>query len=603
MNNKRIIALFVTFMLVISTIVTVSAAAFPDITDRHSWAGAAIDDMVSRGILKGYTDGTFKPDRAVTHLETLIIAARIMGVDESGNEEYRSAALKEYSDILAPYNIDYKNEIAYLLYCGVITQSDLPSYISDSAKDQALKRYEAAILLTKLVGGEEDALNNSVIVIDYADASSIPSSAKAHVKYISDIGLMNGMENNKFGPDAELTRAMISTIMYRAENYMKESVVTGTVTAVSGSSLSVTINGSAQEIAVPENTLIKIDGKTCSVSDISVNQLIRIHYQDKDIRFIDAVTSNLYYTISGTITAVSESAGVKKITIVNSAGTQTFPINTSACTYLVNNVISTYADITKNVYATLTIQSGSITKISVETGSKTVTGKIKSITINETVAAVTVETNSGDSADYVFNENAVITRNGSNSDIHSLAAGDSVTVTITNGGISKLAATSSSRSISGTISKIVISSEPKITIKTAADETEYGITSSTSFVIDGNTDGSIYDLRLGASAEVRLDSTNITSITTQSLVVSPTLTGIITYVHPTSYVMGLQVTDASTGETKTIQTVVKSSVKVTDTTSSRITSFKALEPGMTVVVVGTSNYGVYEVSQIIVTAQ
>ena len=29
---------------------------------------------------------------------------------------------------------------------------------------------------------------------------------------------------------------------------------------------------------------------------------------------------------------------------------------------------------------------------------------IKSITINETVAAVTVETNSGDSADYVFND-------------------------------------------------------------------------------------------------------------------------------------------------------------------------------------------------------
>ena len=47
---------------------------------------------------------------------------------------------------------------------------------------------------------------------------------------------------------------------------------------------------------------------------------------------------------------------------------------------------------------------------------------------------------------------------------------------------------------------------------------------------------------------------------------------------------------------------MKSTVKITDTTSSRISAFKSLQPGMSVVVVGTSNYGVYEVNQIIVTA-
>ena len=66
--------------------------------------------------------------------------------------------------------------------------------------------------------------------------------------------------------------------------------------------------------------------------------------------------------------------------------------------------------------------------------------------------------------------------------------------------------------------------------------------------------------------------------------------------------MGLQVIDATTGEIEDVQTVVKSNVKITDTTSSSITSFKNIQPGMTVVVVGTSKYGVYEVTQIIVTA-
>ena len=172
MYKKSIFALILVFTLVVSSLAMVSAAAFPDITDNHSWADEAISSMVERGILKGYTDGTFKPDRAVSHLETLIIASRIMGVDEEENKEYRQAAVQKYENLLEPYNIDYKDEVAYLLYRDVITTDEVASYISDSNKDVALKRYEAAVLLTKLVGGVEKALGNSVIVFDFNDASS-----------------------------------------------------------------------------------------------------------------------------------------------------------------------------------------------------------------------------------------------------------------------------------------------------------------------------------------------------------------------------------------------------------------------------------------------
>ena len=71
MKFKKLISLFITVMLVVGMVSTVSAASFPDLEARHNWAKDAIDNMVSRGILKGYTDGTFKPDRAVTHMESL----------------------------------------------------------------------------------------------------------------------------------------------------------------------------------------------------------------------------------------------------------------------------------------------------------------------------------------------------------------------------------------------------------------------------------------------------------------------------------------------------------------------------------------------------
>ena len=597
MKLKKLISLFITVMLVVGMFSTVSAASFPDLESRHSWAKDAIDNMVNRGILKGYTDGTFKPDKAVTHMETLIIAARIMGVDEDENEEYREIALKRYESALSSYDISYKAEVAYLLYTGVLATDELSNYISKSAKDQPLKRYEAAVLLTKLVGGEKDALAESVIILDYADSSSIPSSAKAYVKYVNDCGLMNGMEENKFVPSGELTRAMISTVMYRAEEYMEEKIVEGTLESKDDNYFTLSVKGVSKGIEVPDDIEIKIDGKSVSLDDVAVGQYLRVHYQDKEIRYIDGLTSNLYQTVTGTISTMAEVSGAKKVSLKTSAGVQTYTISPNACTYRVDNKISTYSDIKTGMYATINVQGGYITEISVETGSKKVSGTLNEIIVssNDVIASVTLK--DGTTAEYIFNEDAKVIRNDATSDFRSLAAGDSVSITIVDGGIESLIATSSSSSTSGTISRIVIASTSEITIKTAPTEKVYTLNADTKFTVDGKTDCTVYDLRLGASADVRLDGTKVKSISTQSMVVSPTMTGVITYIHPTGYAMGIRL---PSGEE--VQTVVKSTVKITDTTSSRISTFKALQTGMSVVVVGTSNYGVYEVNQIIVTA-
>ncbi len=601
MKFKRLISLFITVVMLAGSMAAVSAASFPDIESRHSWAEDAIDSMVSRGILKGYTDGTFKPDRPVTHLETLIIASRIMGVDEDTNAEYKEAALEEYLSILASYEIDYKAEVAYLLYTGVLKADELPNYISNTAKDKALKRYEAAVLLTKLIGGEKEALSESIIVLDFEDQATIPSSAKAYVKYVADAGLMNGVEGNEFSPNGELTRAMIATIMYRGEQYMNVSTVEGVVEEKSESTIIASVKGVSKAIDVPEDAFIKIDGKTVEMEDLSVGQYIRAHYQGEALRYIDAVTSNLYQTVTGTITSIADISGSRKITLKTTTGSQTYTISPDYCKYIVDNTISTFTDIKKNMYATLNIQGGYITEISVETGSKKVQGTLTEVVIGGDYVALMVETTDGE-IEYVLSDSVKITRNGSNSDTRSLAVGDTVKLVLANGLVSTVDASSSVKSESGTITKIVIASNSEITIKTGKTEKAYGVTSNTKFTVDGKEDCTIYDLRLGAAAEVRLDSANILSIKTQSAVATPTLTGVITYVHPTGYVMGIKVLDHTTGEYNEVQTVVSAKVTVTDSTSSRITEFKKLEEGMSVVVVGSSNYGVYEVSQIIVTA-
>lgn len=601
MNTRKLTALILSVVMIFGIFTTVSAASFPDITSGYSWAAEAIEDMATRGILKGYTDGTFKPEKSVSHLESLIIAARIMGVDEDENADYKKAALNAYSSVLSRYDTNYGAEVAYLLYWGVISEDDLSSYLSDSAINTPLQRYEAAVLLTKMVNGDIESLGSG-FVLSFADSALIPSSAKAYVKYVSDAGLMNGVGDNNFDPSGYLTRAMIATMMNRGEKYMDASAQYGTLQSAGNSSISVSVNGNTKTISVSKDTLIKLDGATVSLSALEAGKPVAVHYQGGKVRLIESVSVGSNTTVSGIVTSVTETSGQRKISLKTVSGSVTYPINTSVCTYMLDNKFVTFTDIPTGSYVTLTVRSGSVTEIYAETGSKTAKGTVREVVINDSAVGIYISDTDGNISEYILDDDVSVYRNGSLSEIKSVSAGDSVTLTITSGYVSKIVATSKSSSINGTISKIVISSNSTVTIKTSSSETEYGITSATKFTVDGKADCSIYDLRLGATAEVRLDSTNISSISTSSVVVSPTLTGVITYIHPTSYVMGLNVYDSATGEMNEIQTVVKSSVKVTDTTSSRISTFKALESGMTVVVVGTSNYGVYEVNQIIVTA-
>ena len=50
---------------------------FKDVPDTH-WAAKAIDELSDKGIIKGYEDGTFKPEQSVTRAEVAVMISRAM---------------------------------------------------------------------------------------------------------------------------------------------------------------------------------------------------------------------------------------------------------------------------------------------------------------------------------------------------------------------------------------------------------------------------------------------------------------------------------------------------------------------------------------------
>lgn len=56
---------------------------FPDVTAAQAWAYGYINVATTRGIIKGYTDGTFRPQGPVTQAEALTMVMRALGYKDS----------------------------------------------------------------------------------------------------------------------------------------------------------------------------------------------------------------------------------------------------------------------------------------------------------------------------------------------------------------------------------------------------------------------------------------------------------------------------------------------------------------------------------------
>ena len=226
-DMKKITAAVLSAVMSAVIAVPALAASFRDISGpEYSWAADAINNMNAAGYITGYEDGTFRPDNEVTRLECIALFARAMGSNAKANGEILKMAHEQYDNLVSAYSLDWgDDEIVYLLYKGVLAKSDLDTYIIGKAKDSPMKRYEAAIIITKALGGEKKALAQTGIVLNYTDAKEIPSNAVQYVYYVSEAGIMNGVDNGIFSPSSSVSRAQMAVMLQRTADATEYSFI------------------------------------------------------------------------------------------------------------------------------------------------------------------------------------------------------------------------------------------------------------------------------------------------------------------------------------------------------------------------------------------
>lgn len=81
--TRKIFAFVLAFSMIFSLALCANAATFSDVPENHE-RYEAINELSGLGIINGYTDGTFQPDKAVTRAEMAKLIATLFSIEEAG---------------------------------------------------------------------------------------------------------------------------------------------------------------------------------------------------------------------------------------------------------------------------------------------------------------------------------------------------------------------------------------------------------------------------------------------------------------------------------------------------------------------------------------
>ena len=123
---KKTIAFLLTLALVLSVCQGALAASFVDLAGSNwDWARNTVSELADKGIVKGYSDGTYQPSNVITRQEAFTLFARIVGVNDEVNAKAVEAAQSLYASVAKKYNTYATKELCYMLYRGIFTESDI----------------------------------------------------------------------------------------------------------------------------------------------------------------------------------------------------------------------------------------------------------------------------------------------------------------------------------------------------------------------------------------------------------------------------------------------------------------------------------------------
>lgn len=616
MKNK-FLSVIIALSLIVSSMATSSLAApaFPDVlSPDHDWAAEQIEEMTDLGIIKGYTDGTFRPDKAISKIEALILFSRVAGYSDKAYAEIADLAYEKYQYVLQSLNIDsynsFKREISFLVYKGVIKEDDVVKYLENGQYLEEFPRKDAARFLSNLMDAEIE--RTFADELDFADKDSISHNDAGYIAYVVDNGFMNGVKKDDgsvvFDAEGALSRAQVCVLLYRIMEKLDMSVEAGVVTSVNADSGVIRLVNAAGEdksYAVPESAKVSINGIQGKVEDVLENSRIVVVRHGRTIYSVETISPESSKTISGTVDSLVSNDNYYRLS-VKLDGTEEVVsyYATDKITVTTDGIADEVSSVKINDYVVVKLLGTDIVSIDRLTAEATIQGTVKAINLESpiTLSVVTLDevSEKENVFKYTVSENAIVRRDSKDVSLREIYVGDKVVLTVKRGKITKVVATSTKGSVTGTITAIKIAAQSSVTLSSGGSEKEYAIAMDASYNVAGST-ATIYDLRLGNVVTLTVTGSTATKIEQTSESETTTRMGTVESTS-TSYGYINMITNDGTSE-QIFASKVGSSInaKIFNGITSKEIAFKNLKKGDYIIATGAYSNGAFIAKTIVVT--
>ena len=223
---------FISLIFLFSLTSSVFAAAFSDVPDNHK-NFTAIESLKKYGIIKGYSDSTFRPEAEINRAEALKLIILGSGIDVKDRVDFSG-----FSDVppdawFAPILIKAKN-------LGII-KGDISGNFSahrniNLAETLKILLHSHGVILPFTIPNERP----------YADVP-INEWYSLYFQYAKDHNLIDAQKNENIFPGDAATRGEIAELIYRLRNALEEQKQTLSLASYYSQSLQGNITASGEK--------------------------------------------------------------------------------------------------------------------------------------------------------------------------------------------------------------------------------------------------------------------------------------------------------------------------------------------------------------------
>lgn len=248
--------------------------AFPIKDVKGHPAEAAIAEMYAKGVMKGYDDGTFKPNRPVTFLESVVMLDKLIWGKPIPFDFTSNDYLHEQFGI-PHWAVGY---IASALRNNILLYNELQKV----SLQQPLTREEAAVLAVRALELYNQVKRKQDVPLPFTDSNQISENNRGYVVIAWEHKIMTGSPDGKFQPLDPISRGEFAIVLSRLVQQSPSLISDETFGFVKyvnplTTTVSLVYNGDNEiQVTLPDPSLYYLNDKPSSFAELTAGNYVRI---------------------------------------------------------------------------------------------------------------------------------------------------------------------------------------------------------------------------------------------------------------------------------------------------------------------------------------